>query len=151
MEFQPYKANECFENLYYKVPIELFLNPIYSLKLNSDSKLLYGFLLNRLDLSIKNKWLDENGNAYLIYARKDIEKLLNASDKTVTKAFKELSDCKLIYEKKQGRGKPNLIYVGKIVHMENMDIRKKRLIQIVRLRKKKTKRRVVSVKSWRNS
>ena len=36
------------------------------------------------------------------------------SDKTVTKTFKELSDCNLIYEKKQGRNKPNLIYPCKI-------------------------------------
>ena len=54
-----------------------------------------------------------------------MEKLLNLSDKTVTKAFKQLKDCKLIYEKKQGANKPNLIYVGKIEHDKN-------LIQLIR-------------------
>ena len=62
---------------------------------------------------------------YLIFTRKEVEKLLNLSDKTVTKAFKQLKDCKLIYEKKQGSNKPNLIYVGKIEHDKN-------LIQLIR-------------------
>ena len=46
--------------------------------------------------------------------------MLNLSDKTATKAFKQLKECKLIYEKKQGSTKPNLIYVGKIEHDKNL-------------------------------
>ena len=125
MEFIPYKANECFEHLYYQIPMELFFNTKYKDKLNSDSKILYGFLLNRLTLSAKSNWIDEDNNIYLIFTRKEVEKLLNLSDKTVTKAFKQLKDCKLIYEKKQGANKPNLIYVGKIEHDKN-------LIQLIR-------------------
>ena len=44
----------------------------------------------------------------------------NLSDKTATKAFKQLNECKLIHEKKQGANKPNLIYVGKIEHDEEL-------------------------------
>ena len=93
--------------------MELFFNKNYKDKLNSDSKILYGFLLNRLTLSAKNNWFDKEGNVFLIFTRKEVQELLNLSDKTVTKAFKQLSDCKLIYEKKQGSAKPNLIYVRK--------------------------------------
>ena len=125
MEFIPYKANECFEHLYYQIPMELFFNKKYKDKLNSDSKILYGFLLNRLTLSAKNNWIDENGSIFLIFTRKEVQELLNLSDKTVTKAFKQLKNCKLIYEKKQGANKPNLIYVGKIEHDKN-------LIQLIR-------------------
>lgn len=108
MEFIPYKANECFEHLYYQIPMELFFNKNYKNKLNSDSKILYGFLLNRLALSKKNNWFDEEGNVFLIFTRKEVQELLNLSDKTDTKAFKQLKQCKLIYEKKQGSTKPNL-------------------------------------------
>ena len=125
MEFTPYKINECFEHLYYQIPMELFFNSKYKENLNSDSKILYGFLLNRLTLSKRHDWYDENGNVYLIFTRKEVSELLNLSDKTVTKAFKQLKDCKLIYEKKQGANKPNLIYVGKIEHDKN-------LIQLIR-------------------
>ncbi len=77
MEFIPYKANECFEHLYYQIPMELFFNKNYKYKLNSDSKILYGFLLNRLALSIKNNWFDEEGNVFLIFTRKEVQELLN--------------------------------------------------------------------------
>jgi hypothetical protein len=120
MEFIPYKAHECFEHLYYQIPMELFFNKKYRDKLNSDSKILYGFLLNRLSLSAKNNWVDDEGNVFLIFTRKEVQELLNLSDKTVTKAFRQLNECNLIYEKKQGANKPNLIYVGKIDHDENL-------------------------------
>lgn len=87
MEFIPYKANECFEHLYYQIPMELFFNKNYKDKLSSDSKILYEFLLNRLTLSAKNNWIDTDGNIYLIFTRKEVQKLLNLSDKTATKAF----------------------------------------------------------------
>ena len=109
MEFIPYKAHECFEHLYYQIPMELFFNKNYIDKLNSDSKILYGFLLNRLTLSAKNNWIDEIGNVFLIFTRKEVQTMLNLSDKTATKAFKQLNECKLIHEKKQGANKPNLI------------------------------------------
>ena len=65
MDFIPYKAHECFEHLYYQIPMELFFNKNYKDKLNSDSKILYGFLLNRLTLSAKNNWVDKDGNIFL--------------------------------------------------------------------------------------
>ena len=110
---QLFKANEVLQYKFITVPKELFINPKYT-HLSSDSKLLYGFILDRFHLSIQNNWKDENDNIYLIFTRRDIQKLFHLSDKTVTKAFKELSDCNLIYEKKQGRNKPNLIYPCKI-------------------------------------
>ena len=73
--------------------------------------------MDRLSLSTKNNWHDENGNVYLIFTRKEVQDKLNLSDKTVTKAFKQLSDVNLIYEKKQGFSKPKLIYVAKIQHI----------------------------------
>ncbi len=115
-DFNFYKVNETLNHKYYQIPQELFINPLYKNALNSDSKLLYGFLLDRLSLSIKNNWHDENENVYLIFTRKEVQDKLNLSDKTVTKAFKQLSDVNLIYEKKQGFSKPKLIYVAKIQH-----------------------------------
>ena len=116
--FNFYKVNKTLNHRYYQIPQELFVNPLYKNALNSDSKLLYGFLLDRLSLSIKNNWHDEDGNVYLIFTRKEVQEKLNLSDKTVTKAFKQLADDNLIYEKKQGFSKPKLIYVAKIQHQK---------------------------------
>ena len=118
MDFIPYKANEYLENVFYQIPKELFINPYYK-NLSSDSKLLYALLLDRLSISMKNEWIDEDGNIFLIFSRKEAQEKLNLSDKTVTKAFKQLTDVKLIYEKRQGFRKNNIIYVGKINHISN--------------------------------
>lgn len=117
-EIDFYKNNEILENSYYQIPQELFINKLYKEKLNSDSKILYAFLLDRLSLSQKNHWFDEYGRVYLIFTREEVQNKLCLSEKTVTKAFKQLLEVNLISEKRQGLGKPNLIYVGKIQHEE---------------------------------
>lgn len=118
MDFIPYKSNETLENKFYQIPQELFVNSLYKDKLNSDSKIIYSLLLDRLSLSQKNHWVDDLGRVYLIYPREDIGKKLNLSGRTVTKAFEQLNKVYLIEEKRQGLGKPNLIYIGKIQHEE---------------------------------
>lgn len=118
MDFIPYKINEILENKYYQIPQELFTNEKYKDNLNSDSKILYAFLLDRLTLSQKNHWVDNENRVYLIFTREEVQDKLGLSEKTVIKAFKQLSTAKLISEKRQGLGKPNLIYVGKIQHEE---------------------------------
>ena len=115
-EIDYYKNNEILENSYYQIPQELFVNSLYKEKLNSDSKILYAFLLDRLSLSQKNHLFDEYGRVYLIFTREEVQNKLCLSEKTVTKAFKQLLEVNLIAEKRQGLGKPNLIYVGKIQH-----------------------------------
>ena len=123
MDFIPYKSNETLEHKYYQIPQELFVNEKYKNKLHSDSKILYAFLLDRLSLSQKNHWIDEDNNVYLIFTREEVREKLNLSDKTVTKSFKILMEVNLVQEKRQGLGKPNLIYVGKINHSDSENLR----------------------------
>ena len=123
MDFIPYKSNETLEHKCYQIPQELFVNEKYKNKLNSDSKILYAFLLDRLSLSQKNHWIDEDNNVYLIFTREEVQEKLNLSDKTVTKSFKILMEVNLVQEKRQGLGKPNLIYVGKINHSDSENLR----------------------------
>ena len=72
-EIDYYKNNEILENSYYQIPQELFVNSLYKEKLNSDSKILYAFLLDRLSLSQKNHWFDEYGRVYLIFTREEVQ------------------------------------------------------------------------------
>ncbi len=112
-----YKIDETLQHSYYQMPQELFCNEKYK-KLSIEAKVIYAFLLNRMNLSRMNKWINDKGEIYLIYTRKEIQSKLNLSDKPVTRAFKELRESNLIKEEKQGFGKPNLIYIGKIEHEE---------------------------------
>lgn len=121
-ELDYYKSNETLSHKYYQIPQELFESSLYKDKLNSDSKILYAFLLDRLSLSQKNHWIDEERNIYLIFTREEVQEKLNLSDKTATKAFKQLNEVGFVQEKRQGLGKPNLIYVGKIQHKETENL-----------------------------
>lgn len=112
-----YKINETLQHSYYQMPQELFCNEKYK-KISTEAKVIYAFLLNRMNLSRMNKWINDKGEIYLIYTRKEIQSKLNLSDKPVTRAFKELRETNLIKEEKQGFGKPNLIYIGKIEQEE---------------------------------
>ena len=112
-----YKINETLKYSFYQMPQELFDNEKYK-NLSIEAKVIYSFLLNRMKLSKINHWVNDQGEIYLIYTRKEIQNKLNLSDKPVTRAFKELRDINLIKEEKQGFGKPNLIYIGKIEHEE---------------------------------
>lgn len=71
---------------------------------------------------MKNEWIDEDGNIFLIFSRKEAGEKLNLSDKTVTKAFRELNNVKLIYEKRLGFRKKNIIYVGKRIKIKNVPL-----------------------------
>lgn len=116
-----YKSNEVLNHRYYQIPQELFVNPLYKDNLNSDSKLLYGFLLDRLTLSQEHNWYDKESRIYLIFTRQEVADKLGLSEKTASKAFAQLSATNLIEEKRRGLGKPNHIYVGKIQHEEITD------------------------------
>ena len=81
MAFHAYKLDECFNLKHYlKIPKELFIHPLYKDKLSSDSILLYGFLLDRLTLSQKNHWIDEDKNIYLIFTRQEVQDKLEFQD-----------------------------------------------------------------------
>jgi len=97
---------------FYQVPKVLFKNPTYK-RLSLGAKLMYSILRDRLDISVRNEWKDENGYIYLIFSLKELINLLTIDEKTVIKYKKELVKHTLIFDKRVGQGKPNRIYVLK--------------------------------------
>ena len=120
-----YKANEEVTLRFYQMPKVLFNNPIYK-GLSLGAKATYSILRDRQDLSIKNNWVDEEGNIYLVFSIENLSELLEIDRKTVMKYKKELVDYGLIIDKRLGQGKANRIYVLKPELVdENIDIYKK--------------------------
>lgn len=117
------KKSEVYENRFYRIPKAFFKTEKYK-PLSLYAKVIYGFLDDRRELSLKNNWVDEEDNIYLIFTRKEIQEMLCLSNVPVTKAFKELNEYGLIEEAIQGLNKPNLIYVCHIdfTNIENMRI-----------------------------
>jgi hypothetical protein len=96
--------------------------PAYHLKhLSTDSKLLYGMLLDRMSLSIKNEWYNDTGRVYIYYTVDEICSSLNCGRDKAMKLLAELDTGKgvgLIERKKQGQGKPTRIYVKRFTTQE---------------------------------
>lgn len=109
-----YKIDEISQHKYYQVPKELYTNERYKTTINNDAKVLYALLLDRMELSRKNDWVDDDGTIFLMFKREDLADMLGICVTTVWRAFKQLKDVGLIAEKRQGLNKPNLIYIGKI-------------------------------------
>lgn len=106
--------SETNSHKFYQVPKELVENPCYRHALSSDAKLIYGLLLDRMSLSKKNGWANENGEIFLLYTKDHIADILGITPKTVYAAFKTLEFCGLIKQERQGLNKPNKIYIGKV-------------------------------------
>ena len=102
-----------------RVPKLLINLPIYK-DLTSDDKLLYGILLDRMSLSAKNRWMDDDGRVYIIFTIEDVMEALNCAQHKAVKLMNNLeTKAHLIERKRQGQGKPSLIYVKKFVPMSN--------------------------------
>ena len=97
---------------FYQVPKAIFKNPRYR-GLSLGPKLMYSILRDRLDLSIKNSWKDDNGYIYLIFSIGELMNLLEMSNKIIIKYKKRLAKYGLIFEKRLGQGKANKIYILK--------------------------------------
>lgn len=109
-----YKINEVTQHKYYQVPKELYTNARYKTTTSNDAKMLYALLLDRMELSRVNNWVDSDGTIFLIFKREDLADMLGICTTTVWRAIKQLKEVGLIAEKRQGLNKPNLIYIGKI-------------------------------------
>ena len=109
-----YKINEVTQHKYYQVPKELYTNQRYKTAINNDAKMLYALLLDRMELSRTNGWIEDDGTIFLIFKREDLADMLGICTTTVWRAIKQLKEVGLIEEKRQGLNRPNLIYIGKI-------------------------------------
>lgn len=103
---------------FYRIPKVLFTDSEFR-TLSAESKILYGILLDRVSLSAKNDWIDSQGRVYIIYTIEDIMGDLNCGNKKAIQLLSELEEkAGLIERKRQGLGKPNLIYVKNFISAE---------------------------------
>ena len=81
--------------------------------LSTDAKLLYGLLVDRMELSRKNGWIDAQGRVYIYFTLDEIRERLRCAKEKACKLVAELDarGIGLIEVKRQGLGKPNIIYV----------------------------------------
>ena len=100
---------------FYRLPKALFTSRRFE-DISVEAKVLYGFLLDRMGLSAKNGWKDEEGKVYIIFTVESIMEYLKCSNKKAVGLLRELEEkAGLIERRRQGLGRPSLIYVKNFI------------------------------------
>ena len=90
------QAGELFS--FFRIPKALFQEQRFQ-NLSTDAKILYGILLDRMSLSAKNGWRDEQGRVYIIYTVREVQESLCCAEHKAVKLFRELEQLDLIDRK----------------------------------------------------
>ena len=115
MAYDYFYGQQSEQFSFYRIPKILFSQDKFW-NVSTDAKLLYGILLDRMNLSARNGWLDEAGRVYIIFTIEEIKESLGCAEKKAVKLLDELEKkAELIERKRQGLGKPNLIYVKNFI------------------------------------
>lgn len=97
MNFKYFYGTEADQFSFYRIPKALFTNECFK-DLSSDAKILYGLMLDRMSLSIKNQWFDEENRAYIYFSIEDIMELLNCGRNKTLHAYQSLIKDNLDYD-----------------------------------------------------
>ena len=110
MQFDYFYEEQSESYSFYRIPKMLFTDEIFE-DLSTDAKVLYGLLLDRISLSRENGWLDDEKRVYVYYTISTVKKSMRCANTKACGLLKELDEFGLIERKKQGLGKPSIIYV----------------------------------------
>lgn len=105
-----FQGLESADFQFFRIPTALIKNKEYK-DISTDAKLLYGLLLDRMSLSIRNDWRDAHGRVYIIYTIKGVSEDLGCCQEKACKLMSELEHAGLIERRRLGQGKPSCIYV----------------------------------------
>lgn len=109
-----YYGNEADQYSFYRIPKILLTDRRYK-GVSLEAKVLYGLLLDRMGLSARNGWLDDNGRVFLYFTQEEVMTMLDCGKDKATKLFRELEGIGLVERKKQGQGHPARIYVKNFI------------------------------------
>ena len=113
-------GDESQQFQYFRIPRLLITSPRFR-SLSVEAKLLYGMMLDRMSLSVKNEWYDEDGRVYIYFTLEEICEDMNCGRDKAMKLLAELDTRKgvgLIERIKQGQGKPTKLYVKRFTTRE---------------------------------
>ena len=97
-----------------RIPRVMMTEEIFA-PLSMQAKIMYGMLLDRMKLSYKNKWVDEENKVYIVYPINEMAQDMNISRRTVINCLGELMRLGLVDKKHIGAGRRNVLYIKKFV------------------------------------
>ena len=117
--FNYYEADNVYGALFFQFPKVLMYGEQYK-HLSSDAKLAYMVLKDRLEYSLRNNWVDEEGHVYFTFTNQELKNLFNCHNQKVVKIKKELETAHLLMQKQLGfnpktkKNEPNRLYLSKL-------------------------------------
>ena len=111
--FEYFYGQQAESYSFYRIPKVMFTEERFK-GLSCEAKVLYGLMLDRMSLSTKNEWLDEEGKVYIVFPLSDIRELIQCSKQTAVNLVHELDTEQgigLIEKSRPGLGKANVFYV----------------------------------------
>lgn len=118
MTFDYYYGAQAEQFNFIRIPKSMIVDPMFA-DLSVNAKLLYGVLLDRMNLSMKNRWFDSENRVYIIYQISEIMEDFNFSKKTAVRYLNELEDFGLVEKKRRGLGLPSLLYVKNFIVLQD--------------------------------
>ena len=118
MNFDYFYGEQSEQYAFYRTPKVFYTDERFR-RLSSDAKILYGILLDRVGLSSKNGWRDEEGRVFVYMTVKSIEEAMGCAHQKACGLLAELEEFGLIERQKQGLGKPARIFVKNFVQVWN--------------------------------
>lgn len=113
---------EAEQYTFYRIPKALFTNSSLR-RISSDAKILYGLMLDRMGLSLRNQWLDEENRVFIYFTLEDAQEYLYCGHTKGVALFAELEKVGLIERKKQGLGRPAKVYLLKFSEEEQSEVK----------------------------
>lgn len=110
MKFSYYYGNQADQFSFIRIPRLLLKDPLFG-PLTLQAKMLYGVLLDRMSLSMRNGWYDELNRVYIIYQISEIQEDLGFSHRKAIDHLAELEKFGLVEKKRRGRGLPSILYI----------------------------------------
>ncbi len=122
IEFDYYYGAEAEQFTFIRVPKVLFTDKEHFGSLSNEAKLMYGLLLERMSLSRKNNWIDDENRVYIIFLIEEIEEIMDVCHDKALNILKELDDVNgigLVKKKRRGLGLPSILYVKNFIINES--------------------------------
>ena len=108
LEFDYFYGAEAEQFTFFRIPKVLFKDKRFK-DMSTDAKLLYGLMLDRMGLSMRNRWIDDDNRVYIIYKMEEIIEDIGCARQKVAKLLEELDkSVGLIERKRQGLTKKEL-------------------------------------------
>ena len=119
-KFDYFYGSQAEQFSFFRLPKILIRDARFK-KISSDAKILYGIMLDRMSLSRENKWMDQNNRVYIIFTLKEVMKEFECCQRKAGSLMAELdskSGIGLIERKRQGLGRPDLIYLKNFIAVQ---------------------------------